>query len=183
MDKFKNKYRIPSTRAKWHSYDGGLYFITICTKNRQHYLGSIKNSEMHLSKIGQYINESIEAVTDHYPFAEIPLFVIMPNHLHLIVSITADDDDDCRDVINHASTTGGITGANNPMLHKNLARIIRWLKGRVSYVARQHNPSFAWQSRFYDRIIRNQEECNRIATYIENNVVQWELDSYYSQHP
>lgn len=99
MDKFKNKYRIPSARAKWHSYDGGLYFITICTKNKQHYFGSIKNSEMHLSKIGQYVNESIEAVTDHYPFAEIPLFVIMPNHLHLIVSITADDDDNRRDVI------------------------------------------------------------------------------------
>ncbi len=41
MDKFQNKYRIPSARANWHDYNGGIYFITICTKNREHYFGEI----------------------------------------------------------------------------------------------------------------------------------------------
>ena len=40
-DKFKNKYRIQSARAAWHDYSGGTYFVTICTKNREHYFGEI----------------------------------------------------------------------------------------------------------------------------------------------
>ncbi len=41
MEKFQNKYCIPSARANWHNYNGGVYFVTICTKNREHYLGEI----------------------------------------------------------------------------------------------------------------------------------------------
>ena len=41
MDKFQNRFRIPSARANWHDYNGGIYFVTICTKNREHYFGEI----------------------------------------------------------------------------------------------------------------------------------------------
>ena len=41
MDKYQNKYRVPSARANWHDYNGGVYFVTICTKNREHYFGEI----------------------------------------------------------------------------------------------------------------------------------------------
>ena len=41
MEKFQNKYCIPSARANWHNYNGGVYFVTICTKNREHYFGEI----------------------------------------------------------------------------------------------------------------------------------------------
>lgn len=51
---FLNKYRIPSARAEWHDYNGGVYFITICTQNRVCYFGEIKNGEMRLSDIGEY---------------------------------------------------------------------------------------------------------------------------------
>ena len=75
-DKFKNKYRIPSARAGWHDYNGGIYFITICTKNREHYFGKIiAEQQIQLSKIGQYTDEQIRNVQMHYPYAEIPLWV------------------------------------------------------------------------------------------------------------
>lgn len=51
-EKFKDKYRITSARARWHSYDGGAYFITICTKDMEHYLGEIVDYKMILSDIG-----------------------------------------------------------------------------------------------------------------------------------
>jgi putative transposase len=50
MEKFRNKYRIASARAQWWDYGrNGLYFITICTANREHYFGKIVNGKMILS--------------------------------------------------------------------------------------------------------------------------------------
>ncbi len=41
MKTFQNKYRIPSTRAPWHGYDGGIYFVTVCTNGMEHFFGNI----------------------------------------------------------------------------------------------------------------------------------------------
>ena len=49
--------------------------------------------------------------------------------------------------------------------------------------AREHKIAFDWQSRYYDRIIRNRKEGNNIATYIENNVARWDSDKYYEKEP
>ena len=86
-DRFHDRYRIPSARAQWHNYDGGEYFVTVCTRNREHYFGEIAGGEMHLSEMGQYAHEQMRDITIHYPYAEIPLWVVMPNHIHAIVII------------------------------------------------------------------------------------------------
>ena len=86
-DLFQNKYKIESARAEWHDYNGGSYFITICTKHREHFFGEIVDGEMVLSDIGKYADEQFNNVSSHYPYAEIPLLTIMPNHLHAIVVI------------------------------------------------------------------------------------------------
>jgi hypothetical protein len=99
MDKFQNKYRIPSARAVWHDYNGGDYFITICTAGKEHYFGEIKNGEMVLNTLGQKLNELIGEIKIHNLYCEIPLHQIMPNHIHLIVCI-----DSCRDVACRVST-------------------------------------------------------------------------------
>ena len=84
--KYQNKYRIPSARAWWHDYNGGAYFITVRTKNGIHYFGKIDE----LSLIGQYLYKTIQEVSKHHTYAEIPLFVVMPNHWHAIVLIDGD---------------------------------------------------------------------------------------------
>ena len=98
-DKFQNKYRIPSARANWHDYNGGEYFITICTAQRMHYFGEIDNGKMKLNAIGHKLEELIGEIKIHNPYCEIPLYQIMPNHVHLIVCI-----DECRDAACHVST-------------------------------------------------------------------------------
>ena len=106
MEKFQNKYCIPSTRANWHNYNGGVYFVTICTKNREHYFGEIcPGPQMQLSPIGQYAYNQFINVKTHYPYAKIPLFVIMPDHIHAIVTIDGENEiggngvhTQCRDV-------------------------------------------------------------------------------------
>ena len=207
-DKFQNKYRIPSARAEWHDYDGGIYFVTICTHGREHHFGEItmdENSEpkMILTPIGHFTNEQFKNVSIYYPYAEIPLWVTMPNHIHAVVVIRNDGRCRCRDAINRVSTiptaipdatipiaipdatittaisdagAGGATGENNPMLHNGLGAVIRGLKARVTKYAHENNIPFAWQSRFHDRIVRDTDELNRIAQYIENNVAKWAFD-------
>ena len=57
--KFKGRYRIPSARAWWHQYNGGTYYVTICTKDREKYLGQIKDGVMEMSEMGRCLNDQI----------------------------------------------------------------------------------------------------------------------------
>lgn len=184
-NKFKDRFRIPSSRASWHDYLGGAYFVTICTKDREFYFGSIQDEQMNLSEIGTYAEEQFRDVSIHYPYAEIPVYVVMPNHIHAIVIID-DRRDACRDAIYRVSgpelpiesdkERGGITGRSNPMLYRSLGTVIRGLKARVTHYANEKGLEFAWQSRFHDRIIRDQKDLNETSLYVENNVVKWPED-------
>ena len=191
-DKFHNKYRISSARAQWHDYNGGLYFVTVCTCQKLHYFGNIAENEIILSEIGKYTAKCIEEIPAHFSNAKIPLYVVMPNHIHLIVAIdnVPKNNNICRDInisrdaIYDVSTemskdTG--TVKNNEMqtiANKcgSLSHIIGKLKSAITRYAYQNQIEFGWQSRFYDHIIRNFSECNRIAEYIENNVILWDMD-------
>ncbi|MCQ2317002.1 MAG: hypothetical protein MJZ85_10050 [Bacteroidales bacterium] len=78
--------------------------------------------------------------------------------------------------MNRVSTRGGVTGDDNPMLRNTLGAVVRGLKARITKFAHENDIPFAWQSRFYDRIIRNQVELNATAKYIEDNLVKWTDD-------
>ncbi|MEO9022013.1 MAG: hypothetical protein ABI237_15190 [Ginsengibacter sp.] len=110
MDKFQNKYRIPSVRLQnWNYGSPGLYFITICIKNRQHYFGEIFNNEMVLNDLGFFVQsewiKSPDIRTDMN--LELGEFVVMPNHFHGIMIIGENEfnrDDYGRDAMYHVST-------------------------------------------------------------------------------
>ena len=184
-DKFQHKYRIESARASWHDYDGGSYFITICTKDREHYFGEIVDGGMVLSDIGKYADEQFNNVTSHYPYAEIPLWTIMPNHLHAIVIISAG-----RDGVHTVSTTetpsrwlsDTVNETMQEISHRKgpLSVVIEGLTRAVTHYANKNTLDFAWQPRFHDHIIRDNSEMNRIADYIENNVANWVDDEFYT---
>jgi len=74
---------------------------------------------------------------------------------------------------------GGFAGDKNPMINENISHIIRWYKGRCSFEMRKINSDFTWQSRFYDHIIRNEDEYEKISEYIINNIINWEEDKFY----
>lgn len=196
-EKYKNRYRIPSARADWHAYDGGTYFITICTAHMLHYFGEIKGGKMVYTEIGNYLDEQIKTTPALRKDmnVEIPLYVIMPNHIHLIIIIDNDNNNIRTDAIkrrkhcvstvkNTQCSTDAVPASQNTKFapqRKNLASIIRGIKSATTSFARKNDIEFAWQSRFHDRIVRNQNECNRIANYIENNIAKWEYDKYYNE--
>jgi REP element-mobilizing transposase RayT len=159
-ERYLDKYRIATARVQWHDYDGGDYFITICTHNHSYFFGNIDNDEMHLSPVGRIAEESLKKVSTHHPYAEIPLFVVMPNHIHLILRINM------RMVQREYSN----------MKQSPMAVVVGSMKSSISRKAKVVNPAFAWQTRFYDHIIRDNKEALMITDYIKENVVRWQYD-------
>ena len=74
-------------RAKWHDYNMGTYFVTVCTHNRTHYFGEICDGKITHTEIGAYLCRAIEEIGLHYPEATVDRYVVMPNHFHAIITI------------------------------------------------------------------------------------------------
>jgi REP element-mobilizing transposase RayT len=93
---------------------------------------------------------------------------------------TTDPATTSQGAINRAPTIGGFAEQNNPMLNENLARIIRWYKGRTTFECRKDQSAlFAWQNNYHEHIIRNQNDYNAIAEYIKTNPANWKNDRFY----
>ena len=198
MKKFAGKYRIQTARAPWWDYaNDGAYFVTICTAHRECCFGDVADGKMHFSTLGQIANNIWEEIPRQFPYAELGVYQVMPNHVHGIIVINGNSG---RDAINRVSTPriaetdasiaetdasnadetpGGITGNNNPMLNDNLSRILRWYKGRVTFECHQTDAKFGWQERFYDIIIRDTASYHRISEYIINNPAKWNADKFH----
>ena len=179
MAKFKNKYRIESTRhPNWDYGSNAAYYITICTKNRKMNFGEINNGKMNLSEIGKITHQYFLEIPDHFPFVKLGAFVIMPNHVHGIIIIDKNtgksDKHQPNQPINHSQKTKNQFGPQS----QNLGSIVRGFKTGVTKFATINNIDFAWQSRFHDHIIRNKPEYNRIEKYIRNNPANWNIDKF-----
>ena len=193
-------YNLPqrkSPRATWHDYNGGRYFVTFCTKNHDLYFGDVVDGRLDLSEIGEWAVKQIEQTAIiRQNDVEIPMFVVMPNHVHLIVVYNrvvpcrdASNASACRDTSNVSAdnvpdnVSADARGASlrfGPQ-SGNLASVMRGIKSAVTKYANEHDIPFAWQSRYHDHIIRNQIEMNHIANYIQNNPMKWELDRFYKK--
>ncbi len=86
--KFKGKYRIPSNRLQeWDYGTTGYYFVTICTQNRKSWFGEIDGDHMILSPIGEIAMQNLERIPHIYPYIDLDVWVVMPNHIHAIIII------------------------------------------------------------------------------------------------
>ncbi|MFN3309637.1 MAG: hypothetical protein ACK44E_10570, partial [Anaerolineales bacterium] len=96
--RFCGKYRIPSARLPgWDYTSAGWYFVTICVKNRVPCLAEIVNGVVRLSPIGEIVAEEWQRTAHIRPNVVLDAWVVMPDHFHAIIGITAlPDDDDAR---------------------------------------------------------------------------------------
>ena len=194
MSKFQNKYRIPSARLQnWDYRWAGLYFITICTENREHFFGEITDRKMTLSEIGEIVECEWLKTFEMRPDMNLWMgeYVVMPNHFHAIIGIGENKYNsmvDCdvidargRDAMHRVSANNHDNNNNNNNNNntehnntnqfgpqsKNLASIVRGFKLSVTVSGRKINPQFAWQPRFHDHIIRNDKSFQKIQNYIK----------------
>lgn len=192
-DKYQNKYRIPSARLQGYDYgQNGAYFITICTKNRIHYFGEIidavetkhfapqetqNNTSLQTTTIGAVANEYWQKIPEHFSFVILDEFVVMPNHVHGIIIISKlTDGASGSETQNIASLQAtGYTNKFGPQ-SGNVSSVMRGYKASVKSFATTNKIEFTWQSRFYDRIIRDYDEMKRIRKYIVENPDNWFRD-------
>ena len=196
---FKNKYRIPSARLEgWDYSRNAMYFVTICTKERKHSFGEIANGKMTLTDTGKLCEEYLYKIPVFSPFVLIDEAIIMPNHLHAIIVIDHIDTFDKTSPDTFDKTFPDTFDKTPPAetffketffqtsLHSSispksgsLSTIIRSFKGAVKKDSKPFDPSFEWQPRFHDHIIRNQNSYRNIKKYIQTNVDNWKEDKFF----
>jgi REP element-mobilizing transposase RayT len=173
---FHNQYRIPTTRLQYWNYgNDGWYYLTICTKQRKCHFGKIKNYKMYLSPIGKIVEYYIKQIPQHFPNATLETFIIMPNHIHLIITLDTDKNKKTMRVayLNNPSKMSRITpeAGSIPVIIGSFKAICK-----KTIVRKYPKMNFSWQTRYYDHLIRKRESMYKISQYILNNPIKWEID-------
>ena len=172
-----------SPRLKnWDYSTPGFYFITMVTKNRENLFGEIKNGEMILNDFGKIVKEEFlksfkirkELFCDEY--------IIMPNHIHAILFIednTIVNGEFCMNRIPHDTQQPRRDTRSCVPTGKSISSFVAGFKSIVTKRINElrNTPKLPfWQSRFHDRIVRNEIELYNIRNYIKNNPMNWTGD-------
>jgi REP element-mobilizing transposase RayT len=187
MTLYKNKYRIESARyLNWDYTSNGYYFVTVCTYNRQSFLGNIIAGKMQLSDMGIIVAREWQKTPQIRPNVQLDEWVVMPNHLHGIIIINNDNHpvttfqkDNPVETFrrNVSTTTNNNANPNNRLQSNSLGSIIGQFKSVCTkQIWKAGFTEFRWQNRFHDHIIRGEKSLHRIRQYIINNPAKWELD-------
>ena len=160
--------RRKAVRLKGYDYSTpGIYFVTVCTKNKQKLLGKIVGTGLldgpvnQLSSYGQVAQKQIQLMTDFYDNIRIEKYVIMPNHIHFLIRIYG-----------HYEPEQTETPANSALSH-----FIGTFKRFCNRIYGEN----IWQNRSYDHIVRREQDYREIWRYIEENPLRWTMDRFYSE--
>ena len=175
-----------SIRVRGYDYSqAGAYFLTLCTHERACFFGKFLDGKMALNDAGRMVESCWQNIPDHFPHANLDEFIIMPNHIHGIIALTDMDGTNCYrrgEKCFAPTTTTTITTTTTPHIQpkgtsKTIGSIVRGLKIGVTKWMRQNTAiRDVWQSNYWERIIRNEDEMNRIRQYILDNPAQWDMD-------
>ena len=158
-----NPTRKPN-RLRTHDYsDNGAYFITFCVDKRKCLLSHIVGATLgrpayaRLTEMGEAVKYAILRIPVCYQDVRVEKYVIMPNHIHLLLMID--------------------TLPGRPMVAPTISRVIQQMKG-IATKQIGHN---IWQKSFHDHIIRTDSDYQMIWEYIDTNPARWETDCFYTE--
>ena len=171
MDNNKSFPKRQRNRLKNYDYSSnGVYFVTICTKDRKNifwdknqpdFVGEdiiLPPDSARLSPHGKIAEEAINAIPKHYPDIELLQYVIMPNHIHMILFIPYDDG---RIISSPTSISTAI--------------------GQMKRYAAKKIGAAIWQRSFHDHVIRDKNDYEKISQYVYENPVKWQFDCFYTE--
>jgi REP element-mobilizing transposase RayT len=149
----------------------GAYFITVCTHKRAGLFGRVADGDMTLNDAGRVAVKCWKGIPAYFPHVDVDEFVVMPNHIHGILSIV--------DAVG-AKHFSPLKPQQPHGTSKTLGSIIRGFKIGVTKWIR-HNTEIhnVWQRNYWERIVRNEKQLNHLREYIVNNPAQWESDQLY----
>ena len=155
--------RKPNRLTEYDYSTPNAYFITICTENRRNLfwkdIGTVidRSENVPLTNLGIIVRQSVMNIPKHYSTICVDRFVVMPNHVHLLLQINTDSD-------------------GRPMAAPTISTVINQFKGIVSKKA-----GFSvWQKGFHDHVIRNEKDYLEIWNYIDGNPSKWAEDKLYT---
>ena len=172
--KIDNANKLPvrkRNRLKDYDYSSnGAYFITICTKDRKNifwdkeqpdFVGEdiiLPPDSIRLSPYGKIAEEAINTIPEHYPHIELLQYVVMPNHVHMILFIPYDSGR----MISSPTSILTVVGQMKRTVSKKIGVKI-------------------WQRSFHDHIIRDKNDYEKIVKYIYENPIKWQYDCFYTE--
>ncbi len=154
----------------------GAYFLTICTHEKRCFLSRINVGALHeapavsLSPEGEIVRQVIESLPERFPALRVEKYVIMPNHVHLLLVITSD----------RALREAPLRSDRGRSL---LAKAVGYLKMNSSRQIRVWRPELVvWQRSFHDHIVRGEADYLEIWSYIDGNPTKWTEDRFYPSY-
>ena len=153
-------------RLKGYDYNTpGYYFITVCTKNKRKLLCEIIGTvlpdgpQTRFTEYGKIARKQLLLMQDFYEDIHVDKFVIMPNHIHMILCLTGDDPEEGKD----------------PSMSSKIGRFVGTFK---RFCNRQYGKDI-WQSRSHDHVIRGEADYQSIWNYIDGNPSKWLEDRFF----
>ena len=153
---FRNRYRVPSARLEGWNYSWpGVYAVTICVQGRDRCLGDVAGDDVALSPFGEIVAEEWLAIPRMHGLVVLDEWIVMPDHLHGILIFEG------KDRLNTQSA-------------ESLGTVVGQFKQRATKRIRaRRRPEFAWQERYFDQILRDDENLRRYRAYIRENPARW----------
>jgi REP element-mobilizing transposase RayT len=165
MNDDQNIHHRRSIRLRGYDYtQSGVYFVTICTHARAHIFGQIIDGAVDLSPAGRLLDRCWLALPRHFSFVTIDTYVIMPDHIHGILAIDRPED--------HARPA---PSTRPHVVPGSLGAIVRTLKSTAARAINRSSGGPIWQRNYYERVVRDDAELQRVRAYIINNPARWRL--------
>jgi putative transposase len=140
-----------------------LYFLTVCTSARKTILGTVCEGMLQPSAMGRIVSECWFELPYHYARLELGAFVVMPNHIHGLISL-------------HDPAGAGLRPAPTTATLSEIVGVFKSFSSRRIHATSASSPKKIWQRGFYEHIVRNSDECEGINRYILQNPARWEFD-------
>jgi len=177
-----NIHHRRSIRLKGYDYSqAGLYFITICVKDRERLFGEIVDGKIVLNDAGKIADVCWLEIPKHFPNTVLHEHIVMPNHVHGIIELSQKNINDIR-VENFQS----VQNEFQKIIPHSIGSIIRGYKigvtkwFRNNTVGAENFLPVLWQRNYYEHIIRDEKSYQRISEYIINNPKNWQEDNFFN---
>ncbi len=156
--------RRPNRLPNYNYSTPGAYFVTICTKDHKCLFWDIVGASIarpqkpKLTRSGTIVDAAIRNIPVYYPAITVDHYVVMPNHIHLLLQIHTDGD-------------------GRPMVAPTISTVVQQIKGVITKQLGQS----VWQKLFHDHVIRGEKDFLKIWEYIDNNPTRWKEDCFYKE--
>jgi len=190
----RDKHHRRSLRLSGYDYSqNGAYFVTVCTQNRECLFGKIENGEMRLNDTGRMVCQCWQDIPLHFPNVLNDGFVVMPNHFHgilfIVGAIVGAKNVSPLQAKNvsplqaknvsplQAKNVSPLQGQRTDGTSKTIGSIVRGFKiGVTKWMRNDYPGKNVWQRNYFEHIIRDDDDLNRIRKYIVENPAKWEID-------